>query len=56
MEGLRQLSPIDLTLSRKNLEVSKNVLFLGKDTEGRVEKVLARIPLIGSYLKINPFK
>jgi len=34
----------------------KNVLSLGKDTEGRVEKVLERIPLIGSSLKPNPFK
>ena len=34
----------------------KNVLSLGKDTEGRVEKVLEWIPSIGSYSKVNPFK
>jgi len=29
---------------------------LGKGTEGRVKKVLERIPLIGSSLKADPFK
>jgi hypothetical protein len=41
---------------KKFLKALKNVLSLGKDTEGQVEKVLERIPLIGSSLKSNPFK
>jgi hypothetical protein len=34
----------------------KNVLSFDKGIEGQVEKVLGRIPLIGSYSKVNPFK
>jgi hypothetical protein len=37
-------------------EIPEKRIILGKDTEGRVEKVLERIPLIGSYLKGNLFK
>jgi hypothetical protein len=34
----------------------KKAFPLGQDTEGRAEKVLERIPLIGSCAKVNPFK
>jgi hypothetical protein len=34
----------------------KKAFPLGQDTEGRAEKVLERIPLIGSCSKVNPFK
>jgi hypothetical protein len=39
-----------------NMKPMKNVLSLNKDTEGWVEKVLGRIPLIGSYSNVNLFK
>jgi hypothetical protein len=40
-------------LSISILEGSEKV---DKGIEGQVEKVLGRIPLIGSYSKVNPFK
>jgi len=39
-----------------NMKPMKNVLSLNVDTEGWVEKVFGRIPLIGPYSKVNPLE
>jgi hypothetical protein len=43
-------------MSRILYETSEKGISVGQDTEGRAEKVLERIPLIGSCSKVNPFK
>ena len=43
-------------ISKDDYAALKSIFMFKKDTERWVEKVLERIPLIGLYLKANPFK